>query len=95
MESSQTKLADDMNPTETELRNRVLRFLQMKRVPGLERVSADVEGGTVRLHGQVSSFQERALFLECCRHVSGVLKVHDELSVDEEVRQAKRRPVMG
>lgn len=66
---------------DSDLKRRVLLFLQQKGVSSLPRVSIEVESGQVTLQGTVGSFHERQLFL-CCRHVAGVLRVVDDLQVE-------------
>jgi osmotically-inducible protein OsmY len=54
------------------------------RVPELKRVRVTVFGGTVALRGEVRSLRDKRLCLECCREVSGVIRVVDDLLVIEE-----------
>jgi hypothetical protein len=81
--------------SEEELRNRILRFLYLKNVQGIEDVYAEVTGGVVTLRGSVPTDRDRRLCVNYCRHVPGVLSVKDELDTDEDIRPAKRRPVSG
>lgn len=61
------------------------------------RVAA--QNGVVRLEGVVPTFYDRQLILSVARHVAGVLRVEDELAIDEqtarrqEVRAVESRPV--
>lgn len=45
------------------------------------RVAA--QNGVVRLEGVVPTFYDRQLILSVARHVAGVLRVEDELAIDE------------
>jgi len=47
------------------------------------RVAA--QNGVVRLEGVVPTFYDRQLILSVARHVAGVLRVEDELAIDESI----------
>lgn len=56
------------------------------------RVAA--QNGVVRLEGVVPTFYDRQLILSVARHVAGVLRVEDELAIDEPtVRRQEVKPV--
>ena len=65
------------------LRWRIETFLN-SRVPDLPDLHVAVSGNTVVLGGTVPSAHTRWLSLECCRHVAGVARVVDEMTVVAE-----------
>ena len=76
---------------DSNLKSRIELFLQQKGVSSLPRISIEVEGGRVTLHGAVRSFYERQLCLGC-QYVAGVSRVVDELKVD--LSPTERIPAM-
>lgn len=73
------------------LARRIATYLFARGIVDLKGLQIKVDGGIVILQGQVASPQERALCLNCCQRVAGVLHVIDELSVNADV--APRRPL--
>jgi osmotically-inducible protein OsmY len=59
------------------LRKRILNFLLIHGVDGLENIEVNVAGGIVTLFGKLKSSDDRVLCVECCRHVAGVLRIVD------------------
>lgn len=74
-------------PVYEDLRKRILRFLHLKNVSGIEDINAEVKGGVVTLSGRVSTARMKALCVEYCRHVAGVLHVLDDLSTRDAQAQ--------
>ena len=64
-----------------DLKRRVTSFLAQQGVSSVHHLNIEVNGGTVTLHGRVSSFYERQLCISCCRHVAGVVTFVDDLTV--------------
>lgn len=54
-----------------------------QRIPDLQGIHVTVVGNTAVLRGQVRSQCDKRFCIECCRHVPGVMRVLDELLVDE------------
>ena len=54
------------------------------RIPEIEGIHVTVSGSTVVLRGKVRSSHEKRLCLECCRHVPGVMRVVDDLTIPEQ-----------
>jgi len=66
-----------------DLKWRIMACLQ-GRIPELQGIHITVFGNTAALRGEVRSLHEKRLFLECCRHVPGVMRVVDDLIVADE-----------
>lgn len=66
-----------------DLRWRIMACLRC-RIPELQGIHVTVFGNTAALRGEVRSLHEKRLFLECCRHVPGVIRVVDDLTVADE-----------
>jgi osmotically-inducible protein OsmY len=60
---------------------RVRLFLGGRHFPALCRLRVSEEEGTVTLEGEVSSYYERQVAVECTRHVPGVLGIVDQITV--------------
>ena len=58
-----------------------MKYLSQRGVSSLPRLTIEVEDGIVTLRGTVPTFYERQLCL-CSQHVSGVLRVVDDLKVE-------------
>jgi osmotically-inducible protein OsmY len=64
-----------------DLRSRVLNYLVGYKLPTLNRISVEADRGTVILRGQVQSYHQKQLCLNCCRRVAGVRELIDEIEV--------------
>jgi osmotically-inducible protein OsmY len=64
-----------------DLRRRVLNYLVGHKLPTLSRIAVEADRGTVVLRGQVHSYYQKQLCLNCCRRVAGVHEVIDEITV--------------
>jgi osmotically-inducible protein OsmY len=64
-----------------DLARRVRGFLAQQGVNSAHRLNIEVNGGTVILHGLVSSFYERQLCISCCQRIAGVVRFIDNLTV--------------
>ena len=54
-----------------------------ERIAESREIYLAVMGGTVVIRGQVMSHHEKRVYMECCRHVPGVVRVVDELLVED------------
>lgn len=68
---------------DADLKRRVRQYLHDRHMPGLRRLSIDAQGGVVTVRGKVRTFYERQLCQHICRRVAGVLRVVDEVEVEE------------
>ena len=66
-----------------DLKKRVLTCLH-DRVPAAQQIHVAVFGSTVTVRGRLRSRDEKRLCLECCRQVSGITRIVDELIVADE-----------
>jgi osmotically-inducible protein OsmY len=66
---------------ERDLKQRLIRFLHARQVPGTLTIQILVRHGSVILRGTLPSPQAKRLCLECCRHVAGVRELKDESTV--------------
>jgi hypothetical protein len=67
--------------TDSDLKRRILNFLDQRHVPSLRSIHVDVEQGVVTMRGRVDSFYHKQLCLNCCQRVAGVVQVNDEIRV--------------
>lgn len=67
--------------SESELPIRVSSALRNSPYRALHAVQADVQAGTVRLHGQVRSFYEKQLAQIAVMQVEGVRHLRNEVEV--------------
>ncbi len=70
-----------------DLENRVCRYLESQHFPSFKKLSIDAEQGCVTVSGTVCSFYERQVAVSSCQQVAGVLKLIDQILVDELLRQ--------
>lgn len=63
-----------------ELKGRILACLR-DRLPDLPGIHITVFGNTAVLRGEVRSLPEKRLCVECCRHVPGVVRVMDDMTI--------------
>ena len=66
-----------------DLERRVTNYLHSKQMRSLRDVTVDADNGTVVLRGEVGSFYEKQLCLNCTRRVAGVVELVDEILVRE------------
>ncbi len=71
-----------------ELARRVRIFLSSRHQPSFRHLHIEANGGTVTLRGRVSSFYEKQLTYQCCRHVAGVFNVIDQVDVSTPKAEA-------
>jgi osmotically-inducible protein OsmY len=64
-----------------DLRRRVLNYIVGHKLPTLKRIAVEADRGTVVLRGQVDSYDQKQLCLNCCRRVAGVCELIDEITV--------------
>ncbi|HEY3964916.1 MAG TPA: BON domain-containing protein [Planctomycetaceae bacterium] len=60
------------------------------RISDLQRIRITVFGTSVALRGKVRSSHEKRLCLECCRHVPGVVRVVDDLTIGEQIPEKQK-----
>lgn len=77
-----TGLEDSVRVGCGDLKWRIEACLQ-KRIPDLEGIHVTVVGSTAAIRGHLRSQCDKRFCIECCRHVPGVMRVVDELLVDE------------
>lgn len=77
--------------SDRDLVRRVAIYLTARGIADVNSLEIKACGGIVTLQGRVASMRERALCLNCCQRVAGVLHVIDELSVNVDV--APSQPV--
>lgn len=70
---------------DAELGDRVKQFLASQHFASFRQLDVSVSGDGVVLHGRVPSFHERQLAATLCRHVAGVHRVIDQLTVSESL----------
>jgi osmotically-inducible protein OsmY len=79
-----------------DLQQRVALHLQNRQLAYGGRVRVEARGGTVYLSGQVPTFYQRQLVYAATRRVAGVVRVMDELTVDDqETAQSYRGRVIA
>lgn len=64
-----------------ELERRIVNYLCGRHVPALRWIAVEANNGTVTVRGQVSSFYQKQLCINCCSRVAGVVRLHDEVKV--------------
>ena len=64
-----------------DLRFRVVNFLVQRNMSSLRRIGVEAQDGLVTLRGNVRSFYEKQLCLNCVRHVAGVIRLVDQIEV--------------
>ncbi|MCA9266963.1 MAG: BON domain-containing protein [Planctomycetales bacterium] len=73
----------DAATNDMDLVQRVRNFLLSKQMRSLRHVDVAANEGRVVLRGQVGSFYEKQLCLNCARRVAGVAELVDEISVQK------------
>ncbi len=66
-----------------DLQNRVSLYLERQHFPSFKKLSIEAESGRVTIMGTVCSFYERQVAVNSCQQVAGVLKLIDQIVVDE------------
>jgi osmotically-inducible protein OsmY len=64
-----------------ELERRVREYLTGRQMPTLRKIEVAAHEGTVTLCGEVQSFYQKQLCLNCCRRVDGVRDLIDKVEV--------------
>jgi osmotically-inducible protein OsmY len=64
-----------------ELRTRVVNYLFGQHVSHLRHLDVEARRGVVTLRGQVHTFHQKQLCLNCCQRVAGVLQINDQIEV--------------
>jgi osmotically-inducible protein OsmY len=84
MELLDCQEAEIADQADRDLERRVVNFLVGWRMPALRRVDVESHGGTVTLRGEVDSFYQRQLCINCCRRVAGVINLIDKVHVTSD-----------
>ncbi len=66
---------------DADVEQRVRTFLNSRHFPAFRRLKVDVENGSVRLSGILTTFYEKQVALNSCQRVAGVLHLIDEIGV--------------
>jgi osmotically-inducible protein OsmY len=74
---------DSVTDADLDLARRVTTYLLSKQQRSLRSVEVQAHGGTVVLRGEVGSFYEKQLCLNCTRRVAGVASLVDEIQVSD------------
>jgi len=72
------------------LRQRIMRFLRSRGLESLHEVHVDVDRGIVFLRGTIPTSHDRWLCDTCARRVAGVIRLVDELQVEEHADSRPR-----
>jgi osmotically-inducible protein OsmY len=64
-----------------DLERRVANYLFGYKMPALREIDIESDRGTVTLRGEVFSFHQKQLCINCCRRVAGVIRLVDEIQV--------------
>ena len=75
------KLVGRVDFPDQDVEQRVRTFLNSRHFPAFRRLQVDVENGSVRLSGNLTTFYEKQVALNSCRRVAGVLQLIDEIGV--------------
>ena len=54
------------------------------RIPDIKDIHITVVGNTAVIRGRVRTLQEKWLYLKCCRHVPGIMRVVDDITLAEQ-----------
>lgn len=76
-------MGTDMMYSDSDLRNRVSRFLADRLRPKLCQLDVDATDGIVTLSGVVNSFYEKQLAISCSQRVAGVIQLVDQMKVQD------------
>ena len=69
--------------SDQELEHRVTSFLRGRGILGIEGLKVTARNGRVILGGRVYSQSAKWICYECCRHVTGVIDISDELTAPD------------
>lgn len=70
-----------LQQVDPRLERQVEHCLDVRDVPIPEDVRVRAEGGVVEVYGWIDSERAKDLLLRCCRHVPGVVRLVDGISV--------------
>jgi len=68
--------------SDRDLERRVKGFLRRQHFASLRTIEVNSQLGVVTISGQVNSFHERQLCINCCQRVAGVLGFNDRIEVN-------------
>ena len=66
-----------------DLARRIIGFLHIRQMPHVKQLEVNVTAGRLVIRGHVASEHDKRLCLELCQHVAGVVRVADELRVND------------
>ena len=75
-------LTEPVETSSCELGRRIYNYLWQRGVSSVPRLNIEVDNGTVTLRGTVRSFYEWQLCSTCSQRVAGVLKLVNDLKVE-------------
>lgn len=75
-----------LKTADRELRSRVVSYLFGQHVSDLRHLDVEARRGVVTVRGQVHTFHQKQLCLNCCQRVAGVLEIDDQIEVDSPLR---------
>ncbi len=64
-----------------DLERRVVNYLSGRQVSALRGILVQADNGTVTLRGEVFSFYQKQLCIQCSRRVAGVINLIDRIEV--------------
>ncbi len=64
-----------------DLQQRVINYLFGQHVSDLRYLGVEARRGVVTLRGQVHTFHQKQLCLNCCQRVAGVQQIDDQIEV--------------
>jgi len=70
-----------------DLQNRVSLYLDSQHFPSFKKLKIEADRGCVTVMGTLYSFYERQVAINSCQQVAGVLKLIDQIMVDEFLRE--------
>ena len=74
---------------DSDVRDRVCKFLSSRHFSAFRNLEVDVENGVVLISGQVETYHEKQVALTACQRVAGVLALNDKIVV----RKRDRNPI--
>ena len=69
-----------------DLQQRVTNYLFGQHVSDLRHLDVEARRGVVTLRGQVHTFHQKQICLNCCQRVAGVQHIDDQIEVSSPLR---------
>lgn len=86
---------DFTESSDRDLERRVLNYLFGRQVSALRGILVQADNGRVTLRGEVYSFYQKQLCINCSRRVAGVVTLVDEIDVSPLSSTSDRRKIAG